>query len=62
MLIQKVLSEIRELRQEELDLVGGAYTAELTMELTYSLRNYCSQRGCSDFIVPDDGLTDSYND
>lgn len=36
MMIQKALAEIRELRQEELDLVGGAWSSETTLSYTFA--------------------------
>jgi len=47
MLLQKALSELRELRGEEIDLIGGAFTSESTLQLTYSnAATYCDPHGC----------------
>lgn len=54
-LIQKALSEVRELQNEEIDLVGGAWSAEVTRGLTSSVvGQYCAPDGCHTIVAPDD--------
>lgn len=60
--IQKALAGIRELRNEELDLVGGAYSVESTLGLTSSARTFCHQNGCVEVHIPDDQIVDVYID
>ena len=54
-LIQKALSDVRELQNEEIDLVGGAWSAEVTRGLTScTVGSYCSPTGCHTIVAPDD--------
>ena len=63
MLIQKALAEIRELRNEEIDLVGGSgYTTEVSIIMTYSNVSYCGNQGCGTVSVCDDATTDVTTD
>lgn len=56
--IQKTPAAIRELRHEELDLVGGANSVETSMQLSCSARSVCSATGCFNIHVPDDHVVD----
>jgi len=56
--IHKALSEIRELKHEEVDLVGGAFSAEDTTGLTESAHMYCTDHGCYAVSTPDDSQLD----
>ena len=64
MLIQKALSEIRELRYEEVDLVGGAfYCTEVTIYPTQSVvARYCHSIGCINVVATDDANTETIVD
>lgn len=61
-IIQKALVDIRELRTEELDLVGGAYSAEPTLILTSTGFQVCHQHGCTWVTAMDDAMSDMNND
>ena len=56
--IQKALATVRELISEEIDLVGGAWSAEPTFSLTQSAQKYCTPFACYSVSVPDDSSTD----
>lgn len=61
-LLQKVVAEIRDLSQEELDVVGGAYSQETCYNLTMSNYQYCGPSGCHQVTAPDDSTTDVNTD
>lgn len=56
--IQKALAAVRELISEEIDLVGGAWSAEPTMSLTSSAHKYCTPYACYSISTPDDSSPD----
>lgn len=62
-LIQKALSDVRELQNEEIDLVGGAFSAEVTRGLTScNVGSYCTPTGCYSINAPDDVNLDMATD
>jgi hypothetical protein len=61
-LLQKAITEIRDLRQEEIDVVGGAWSQETSHTLTTCAVQYCTPNGCYSAVVPDDSTTDTSTD
>jgi len=58
-IIQKALSDLRNLQNEEIDLVGGAFSIEATQQLTSSVvGSYCNADGCHSIVAPDDSRED----
>lgn len=63
MLIHKALADLRELRNEEIDLVGGSgYTSESSYNFTYVTVPYCTPYGCGTVTVPGDVIPDVNTD
>ena len=60
--IQKAIADIREMRHEELDLVGGAYSFEVDRSPSYSSRTICVTQGCFSITIPDDEIVFGYSD
>lgn len=59
MLIHKTLAEIRELRNEELDLVGGSTSAEPSQSLTScKITIYPNESTSMDITITDDVMQD----
>lgn len=57
--LQKTLSDIRQLRFEELDIVGGAagITEEYVMDPSFCIQNYTDSRGESHSVYVNDDVS-----
>lgn len=61
--IQKAIADIREMRHEEVDLVGGAYSFEVDRSPSYSSKTICVEHGgCFQVTFPDDQIVFGYTD
>jgi hypothetical protein len=61
-LLQKAVAEIRDLQQEEIDVVGGAWSQETSHTLTMCNYEYCGPSGCHRVTAPDDATQDVQTD
>jgi hypothetical protein len=61
-LLQKAVTEIRDLQQEEIDVVGGAWSQETSHNLTMSNYQYCGPGACHVVTAPDDSTSDVSTD
>lgn len=60
--LQKALAEVRELRYEELDIVGGAASWEPDYSLSYCAKAYPTAQGTVMVTVPDDYIVQAIPD